>query len=69
MCERFWTLPIVEAFPWNTAPTYLVRDNDSSYGQVFKNRLRSIGNPGSADIAKVTLAKRICRTNDRLASS
>ena len=34
---------IVEAFPWNTAPTYLVRDNDSSYGQVFKNRLRSMG--------------------------
>jgi len=24
---------IVEAFPWNTAPTYLVRDNDGAYGQ------------------------------------
>ena len=23
---------IVEAFPWNTAPTYLVRDNDGAYG-------------------------------------
>jgi hypothetical protein len=23
---------IVEAFPWGTAPTYLVRDNDGAYG-------------------------------------
>ncbi|MCC6887508.1 MAG: helix-turn-helix domain-containing protein [Hyphomicrobiales bacterium] len=34
---------IVEAFPWDTAPAYLVRDNDHSYGQVFLNRLRSMG--------------------------
>ena len=32
-----------EAFPWDTAPAYLVRDNDRSYGQVFLNRLRSMG--------------------------
>src|SRR5229473_2771218 len=25
---------MAEAFPWNTAPTYLVRDNDRAYGQV-----------------------------------
>jgi hypothetical protein len=24
---------MAEAFPWNTAPTYLVRDNDRAYGQ------------------------------------
>jgi transposase InsO family protein len=34
---------IVEAFPWDTAPAYLIRDNDGSYGQVFMNRLRSMG--------------------------
>jgi transposase InsO family protein len=34
---------IVDAFPWDTAPAYLVRDNDRSYGQVFLNRLRSMG--------------------------
>jgi hypothetical protein len=34
---------LVEAFPWDTAPTYLVRDNDRAYGQVFLNRLRSMG--------------------------
>ena len=25
---------ITEAFPWDTAPRYLLRDRDSSYGQV-----------------------------------
>jgi transposase InsO family protein len=34
---------IVEAFPWDTAPTYLVRDNDSVYGLAFTRRVRSMG--------------------------
>jgi len=34
---------IVEAFPWGTAPTYLVRDNDGVYGRVFTNRVRAMG--------------------------
>ena len=34
---------IVEAFPWNTAPTYLVRDNDGAYGQAFRTRIRTMG--------------------------
>ena len=34
---------IVEAFPWSTAPTYLVRDNDRAYGQAFTRRLRTMG--------------------------
>ena len=34
---------IVEAFPWETVPTYLVRDNDSTYGPVFTRRVRAMG--------------------------
>jgi hypothetical protein len=34
---------MVEAFPWTTAPTYLVRDNDRAYGQAFTRRLRTMG--------------------------
>lgn len=34
---------ISEAFPWNTAPRYLVRDRDRSYGEVFQRRLQSMG--------------------------
>ena len=33
---------IVEAFPWNLAPAYLVRDNDGAYGQAFKRRIRTM---------------------------
>jgi len=34
---------ISEAFPWNTAPTYLIRDRDGAYGQVFRRRVRAMG--------------------------
>jgi hypothetical protein len=33
----------VEAFPWDTAPRYLIRDNDRAYGQVFTTRVRRMG--------------------------
>ena len=34
---------IVEAFPWNAAPAYLVRANDGAYGQTFRRRVRTMG--------------------------
>jgi hypothetical protein len=34
---------ITEAFPWDTAPEYLIRDNDGAYGEVFTRRLRAMG--------------------------
>jgi transposase InsO family protein len=34
---------VTEAFPWATAPAYLVRDNDRAYGRVFTSRLRAMG--------------------------
>ena len=34
---------ITEAFPWATAPAYLVRDNDRAYGHVFTSRVRAMG--------------------------
>ncbi len=34
---------ITEAFPWASAPTCLVRDNDRAYGHVFTSRLRAMG--------------------------
>jgi transposase InsO family protein len=34
---------ITEAFPWTSAPTYLVRDNDRAYGHIFAARLRAMG--------------------------
>jgi transposase InsO family protein len=34
---------ITEAFPWTSAPAYLVRDNDRAYGDVLKSRVRAMG--------------------------
>jgi hypothetical protein len=34
---------ITEAFPWSSAPVYLVRDNDRAYGHVFTSRVRAMG--------------------------
>jgi len=33
---------ITEAFPWASAPAYLVRDNDRAYGHVFRSRVRAM---------------------------
>src|SRR5665213_3253793 len=34
---------ITEAFPWASAPAYLVRDNDHAYGHAFTSRVRAMG--------------------------
>src|ERR1700694_5720618 len=34
---------ITEAFPWASAPAYLVRDNDGAYGHVFSRRVMAMG--------------------------
>src|SRR3981081_528673 len=34
---------IIEAFPWDEAPHYLIRDRDSSYGVIVRKRIRAMG--------------------------
>jgi integrase-like protein len=34
---------ITEAFPWDTAPKYLIRDNDRAFGVAFRVRVRAMG--------------------------
>ena len=34
---------ITEAFPWNQAPRYLIRDRDGTYGAAVTRRLRAMG--------------------------
>jgi putative transposase len=48
-----WTAQqLVEAFPWNTAPKYLLRDRDSIYGGYFRQRVKNM------DINEVITAPR-----------
>ena len=38
-----WTAQqIIEAFPWDSAPRYLLRDRDSIYGDCFRQRITSM---------------------------
>ena len=37
------TLPLVEAFPFDTAPRYLIRDGDGIYGDRVRRRIDSLG--------------------------
>jgi len=39
-----WTArQITEAFPWDTAPRYMIRDRDGVYGDVFRGRVKVMG--------------------------
>src|SRR5262245_30637218 len=35
--------PVTEAFPWHTAPRFLLRDRDASYGEVFSKWVEAMG--------------------------
>ena len=39
---------VIEAFPWETAPRFLLRDRDASYGSVFSKRVAAMGITGSS---------------------
>ncbi len=39
-----WTVQqVIDAFPWDEAPRYLLRDRDSIYGASFRQRMRNMG--------------------------
>ena len=49
---KWTTQQIVEAFPWDTAPGYLLRDRDKIYGSFFQDRVKNM------DIKEVKIAPR-----------
>jgi putative transposase len=40
---RWLSQQVIEAFPWDTAPCYLLRDRDGAFGSVFSKRVASMG--------------------------
>ena len=48
---------ITEAFPWDEAPRYLIRDRGTSYGAAVT---ASHGHSRPADHATLTVAERSC---------
>ena len=57
---------LTEAFPWDEAPRYLIRDRDRIYGAVVTRRIARHGHPGQAYCAGLALAEWLCRTADRI---
>ena len=57
---------ITEAFPWNEAPRYLIRDRDRIYGDCRYAPNSRHGHTGQTHRTSVTLAERFCRTADRI---
>ncbi len=55
---------ITEAFPWDDAPQYLIRDRDRIYGTLVTRRFH--GHPGQAYCASLAMAEWLCRTADRI---
>ena len=49
---------MTEAFPWDTAPRYLLRDRDKSYGPAFRHRVRAMG---ITEVVTITAPERIFR--------
>ena len=50
--EQWTAQQIVEAFPYDEAPKYLIRDRDSIYGRSFRLRIKDMG------IKEVIIARR-----------
>jgi hypothetical protein len=57
-----------EAFPWETAPHYLLRDSDSSYGGCFRYRAQAMGIMEVGHRAPFAVAKCIRRAGHWLDS-
>ncbi len=51
-CAGWTAQQIVEAFPWDTAPRYLLRDRDAIYGTHFRRRVAGL------QVAEVLIAPR-----------
>ena len=57
---------LTEAFPWDEAPRYVIRDRDQIYGSNGHKPNSRYGHPGQAYRTGITLAEWLCRTADRV---
>ena len=57
---------LTEAFPWDGAPDYMIRDRDWIYGAVVTRRLRAMGIRDKPIAAASPWPEWLCRTADRI---
>ena len=64
-----WTAQqMLEAFPFDTAPKYLLRDRDRIYGQEFRNQVAGHEYQRSSQRSAISMATRLRGTRHRLDS-
>lgn len=64
-----WTAQqVIDAFPDDSAPAWLLRDRDAIYGEIFRRRVASMACRGHLESAKF-LAESVCRAPDRFHAS
>jgi len=56
---------ITEAFPWNEAPRYLIRDQDAIYGTAVTRRLLANGHPRQTYCSGLAVAEWVRGETDR----
>src|SRR5262245_50785437 len=57
---------ITEAFPWDEAPRYMIRDPGLHLRCGRHTPTACHGHPGQAHCTRLALAERLCRTADRI---
>ena len=57
---------ITEAFPWDGAPRYMIRDRDSNLRHCRHAPTACHGHPRQANCTGLALAEQLCRTADRI---
>jgi len=62
-----WTAQqLLRAFPWDTAPRYLLRDRDRNYGKVFRETALGLGIKEVLSAPRSPRAERLHGTTDRV---
>ena len=57
---------LTEAFPWDEAPRYLIRDRDRIYGSVVTRRIRALGIRDKPTAPASSWQNSFCRTANRI---
>jgi hypothetical protein len=57
---------LTEAYGWQQAPRYIIRDRDCVYDGVFLRRLRAMGIGDRPIVPRSPVAERMCREADRI---
>jgi putative transposase len=57
---------VIEAFPWETAPRFLLHDRDASYVSVLSKRVAAMGITEVVTAPTLTVAECLRRARDRL---